>query len=194
VRIVARRCGVPERHCDDIAIEVFLKFQRHTGTITAPPVIRAWLRTTTVNLSLEHIGARASRYERPTASELLTLEGQAASPEDGYLRKESFQDLLAHVEALEPKRRAVFRAYAVEGMSIAEIVARQGIPQGTAYNRLRLAREDLQAALRRDHLVERRLWSRQGLFLLPVLLFLNPDLLWRLVELARALGAGTGFS
>jgi RNA polymerase sigma-70 factor, ECF subfamily len=191
VRNVARRCGVPERYRDDIAIEVFLRFQKHVEDITAPSVVRAWLRTTTVHIAHEHFGAPASRYETPTAAERIRLEGQTAGAEEGFLKLETFLSLLEHVEALEPGRRAVFLAYAVDGLPISQIARNLGIPQATAYNRLRLARRQLQAALRRERLTEqrRRLTGRsaRSLMLVPILLVSQPEAMRRLYEVLREL-------
>lgn len=187
VRNVARRCGVPERHRDDIAIEVFLRFQKHAAAITVPSVVRAWLRTTTFHVAHELFDAPASRHETLTATERIKLEGHASGAEEGFLKKETFLSLLEHVEALEPRRREVFMAYAVQGLSVAEIARSMGIPEPTAYNRLRLARDDLQMALRRERLIERRKRGVRGLAFMPFLLLLHPDVMRRLYDLAREL-------
>lgn len=50
---------------------------------------------------------------------------------------------------LEPRRRAVVMAYELEGVAMVDVAAAQGIPLNTAWNRLRLGREDLRAAARR---------------------------------------------
>jgi RNA polymerase sigma-70 factor (ECF subfamily) len=178
---------VPERHRDDVAIEVFLRFQKHVGVITAPSVIRAWLRTTTLYVSHEYFDTRASRYETLTPTERIRLEGLVASAEEGFMKKENLQILLHYVDRLEPRRRAVFRAYAVDGLPVAEIAAYLGIPKATAYNRLRLARRNLQAALERERRIEERRQGVRGLVFLPFLLLLQGDLQRRLHELAHDL-------
>lgn len=156
VRNVARRFGVSSHHRDDIAVEVFLRFRKHVETITELPVIRAWLWTATMRIAQEHFGAPATRHETPTAAELIRLEGQAPPAEDSYLRREYFESLLVHIEALEPKRRAVFKAYAIDGLPVSQIARDLGIPPATVYNRLRLARRKLRASLRRERLADQR--------------------------------------
>ncbi|MEZ4297007.1 MAG: sigma-70 family RNA polymerase sigma factor [Polyangiaceae bacterium] len=167
VREVARCIGVPERHRDDIVIEVFLRFERHTSTITGPQVIRAWLRTTAVYVSYEYFDARPTRYEVPASIERLRVEGEIPSPEESYLEKEAYQNLLEHVNALEPRRRAVFRAFAVEGRTVTQIAAELGIPEATAHNRLRLARRDLSESIARAQRVDERKLRGRGLVLFP---------------------------
>lgn len=183
VRNAARRYGVPERHRDDVAIEVFLRFQKHAAVITAPSVIRAWLRTTTFHVSHEFFDAPASKHETLTPTELIKLEGMVAGAEEGFMKHESMQALVDHVDRLEPRRRAVFRAYAIEGLSVAQIAKRLRIPQGTAYNRLRLARRDLQASLKRERIIEQRKRRSRGLVFLPLLFLLHGDAVRRFCEL-----------
>ncbi|MBK8252311.1 MAG: sigma-70 family RNA polymerase sigma factor [Polyangiaceae bacterium] len=164
MRDEARRVGVPERYRDDIAIEVFLRFEKHTSTITSPHVVRAWLRTTTVNVCHEYFDTRSTRYELPVATERLRNECLVQSAEERAVQNETYGELLEHVNALEPKRRAVFRAYVIDGLTMEEVAATLGIPVPTAYNRLRLARADLQAALHRTAVAKARRWNSRGAF------------------------------
>jgi DNA-directed RNA polymerase specialized sigma24 family protein len=53
------------------------------------------------------------------------------------------------LDKLEPQRRAVIVAYTLEGISMSEVAASFNIPVNTAWNRLRLAREDLREAWER---------------------------------------------
>jgi hypothetical protein len=58
-------------------------------------------------------------------------------------RKDLLHALLA---TLEPRRRAVIVAYELEGIAMQDVAARMSISVNTAWNLLRLAREDLRAA------------------------------------------------
>ena len=51
--------------------------------------------------------------------------------------------------ALDFDRRAAFVTMDIEGMSAPDAAVALGIPLGTAYSRLRLAREDFSAAVKR---------------------------------------------
>lgn len=150
VRRVARRCGVPEGERDDIAVEVFLRYQKHVLEVTAPAAVRAWLRRATRLVAHEHFSAAASAREELSPADRLDAAGQVACVEEGYLEKERLLALLAHVEALRPSMREIFLAFAVEGLSIAQIGERCGLPPSTVWNRLRRVQEQLRGALRRD--------------------------------------------
>lgn len=150
VRRVARRCGVPEGERDDIAVEVFLRYQKHVLAVAAPPAVRAWLRRATRLVAHEHFSASASVHEELSPAGLLDAAAQVACAEEGYLEKERCLALLAHLEDLPPAMREIFLAFAVEGLSIAQIGERCGLPPSTVWNRLRRVQEHLRGALRRD--------------------------------------------
>jgi RNA polymerase sigma-70 factor, ECF subfamily len=78
--------------------------------------------------------------------ELDTAPGVGPTSEERLVAEENRKILLRLVEQLEPLRRAVVVAYELEGVSMAEVAASFSIPVNTAWNRLRLGREDLRAA------------------------------------------------
>jgi RNA polymerase sigma-70 factor (ECF subfamily) len=53
------------------------------------------------------------------------------------------------LDKLDLDRRAVLVMHDLEGQTVPEIAAALGVPVATAYSRLRLAREDVAAALKR---------------------------------------------
>lgn len=73
----------------------------------------------------------------------------APSPEESMVEGERRELLFELLATLEPGRRAVIVAYELEGVEMKDIAAGMSIPLNTAWNRLRLAREDLRAAWRR---------------------------------------------
>lgn len=64
--------------------------------------------------------------------------------------------LMQALDELELERRAVFVMHELDGQAVPEIAAALEIPLGTAYSRLRLAREDMTAAVRRFRAQEER--------------------------------------
>jgi len=56
------------------------------------------------------------------------------------------------LDTLDFDRRAVFILHEIDGVAIPEIARALEIPSNTAYSRLRLARADFGAAVRRLHL------------------------------------------
>ena len=64
--------------------------------------------------------------------------------------------LVALSEATPPARWRAFYAYAVEELPVERIAASEHAPRATIYTRIRLAREDLRAALVRLRAARRR--------------------------------------
>lgn len=69
--------------------------------------------------------------------------------EDAMVAAERAALLSALLDRLEPHRRAAVVAYELDGLAMVEVAAAQRIPLNTAWNRLRLGREDLRAAARK---------------------------------------------
>lgn len=147
VRRAAHRCGVPPADCDDIAVEVFLRYQKHLLTITSPFKVRAWLRGAARLLAHEHFATPASLHEELLPSGRLDALEQATCLEERYFEEERLQALRALVDRLPPDQRKLFVAYTVDGLSIGQIGERLGLPTSTVFNRLRGLQEHLRAAL-----------------------------------------------
>lgn len=169
---VAQSCGVPEAQCEDVAIEVFLRLERHFASMSSsdPPVIRAWLRTTTVHLALEQSSLRAtpggrfgalsspregrsgtlgSRPAGPVDPDLMDPAAIVPTPEDQLIAAQTQGSLRSLVDTLEPHRRDVFIAHVIDEEPMTEVARRLGVPEATAYNRLRLARDELREIILR---------------------------------------------
>jgi RNA polymerase sigma-70 factor (ECF subfamily) len=81
--------------------------------------------------------------------ELDVVPEGALTAEDRLLDEERRALLGLLLDHLEPRRRAVVVAYELEGVPMAEVAAAEKIPVNTAWNRLRLGRQDLRAAVER---------------------------------------------
>lgn len=146
---IAERSGVAHGERQDVALEVFLRYHLYRWSISSPLAIRAWLRSTALHVAADMKNRKTSRFEIPVDPEGLDPQDPAPSPEEALSAQEGHRALLGLVNALEPGRREVFKQYADEHRSMSLLSAELGIPQGTAYTRLRLAREALRAALGR---------------------------------------------
>lgn len=146
---IAERCGVAHGERQDVALEVFLRYDQYRWAIASPMAIRSWLRTTAVHVSADIRNRKTARYEIPADPDGLEPENLVPSPEEQMSALEGHRELVKLIDALEPGRREVFRRYADQHHSMSLLSSELRIPQGTAYNRLRLAREELRAALAR---------------------------------------------
>lgn len=153
IRAALGRLGVRANDMDDTAQEVLIAAHRHlpdfdpSRSPRAENAIRTWLFVICRRWAANRI-RRAQRCAE-VVTEAEALEDHADdSPhaEDAHLAKERrllLADLLAEVSS---ERRAVLVAYRLEEIPLAEVAASMGIPQNTAWNRLRLGIADLRAA------------------------------------------------
>jgi RNA polymerase sigma-70 factor (ECF subfamily) len=131
------RLGVPTADLDDATHDVFLVLYRRWNEIDHQRAIRPWLFGVARRVAAD---LRAKRREQPTDVEPL-------SDSDPNIAK---RDLLWRAMAtLEEERRIVVVLHDLEGRTGAEIAALLDIPVNTVHSRLRLARADLVAAVRK---------------------------------------------
>jgi RNA polymerase sigma-70 factor (ECF subfamily) len=162
--------GVCARDLADVAQEVRRGIDR--GLPTYDPslaknpesAMRGWLFGICERQAASHRRSESRRKEILLANEDLDLaRSTAPSAEEKLLEAERKALLAGLLATLEPLRRAVIVAYELLGISMQEIAAGMSIPVNTAWNRLRLAREDLRAAYYRLEAQERGALFRKGM-------------------------------
>lgn len=110
---------------------------------------RAWLATVTRRIAVNyHHGRLGWRLDRPDTGELSPDE-LGPSSEQLCLAREQVELVGQLLASLRPERAELLRRYELEGEPLIAIAREQGVPPGTVYTRLRLAREDLKAAYER---------------------------------------------
>jgi DNA-directed RNA polymerase specialized sigma24 family protein len=153
---------VPRDDRQDTAQEVVLSALRYWPSLAIWPGLseavgrRRWLFGVTVH--------RASNYRRHLRRHMArftwpAIEGRIASEqptaEELLLRRAEADEAAAEVDleklraATSPERWTAFYAHDVEGLPMKAIAAAHGLPLGTVATLIRLAREDLRAAIRR---------------------------------------------
>jgi RNA polymerase sigma factor (sigma-70 family) len=156
IRRTLAQLGVSARDLSDVEQEVFRGINR--GLATFDPALasnpasamRGWLFGICERQAASHRRSEHRRSEILLANEDLDITRSAApNVEEKLLEAERKELLFELLATLEPQRRAVIVAYELEGISMQEVAAGMSIPVNTAWNRLRLAREDLRAAWRR---------------------------------------------
>jgi RNA polymerase sigma-70 factor (ECF subfamily) len=142
-----RRLGVPESALDDATQEVFVVAFRRQRDFEGRSSLKTWLFGIAWNRAREL--ARGAR-RRPQAALAESLEQSSeADAEQAAMRSQELRLVYRVLGELTPERRAVLVMTEMEEMSAAEIVEVLGIPLNTVYSRLRLARRDFEAALKR---------------------------------------------
>ena len=142
-----RRLGVRDRDLEDLVHEVFLKIHLRRGDYDETRPIRPWVFGFALRVAADY---------RRLARHRVEVLGSAAEPVDTgpggeeRLERRNAQALVeAGLDLLDLDRRAVLVLHDIDEVPVPAIAEALGIPVNTAYSRLRLAREDLRAALRR---------------------------------------------
>ncbi len=135
---VLRRLGVPSHEADDAAQRVFLVTARRLDEIE-PARECGYIMGIAVRTASET--RRALRRRREDATDGAEWPDLSDSPE-ALLDQKRARDLLdAIVGAMPLELRTVFVLRELEGLTLPEIAAIEGLPLGTATSRLRRARE-----------------------------------------------------
>lgn len=142
-----RRLGVPEAALDDATQEVFVVALRRQAQFEGRSSVRTWLFGIALNRAREL--ARSAR--RRAEDELPEYLPDIASPdqEQRAIDTQALGLVYRALDELTSDRRAVLVMADVEEMTAAEIAELLAIPLNTVYSRIRLARRDFEAALRR---------------------------------------------
>jgi len=142
-----RRLGVREADLEDLVHETFLRVHRNRATYDPARPLRPWLFAFAVRVAAEFRRLSRNRLEVPGLPE--APPDSSPNAEELLSRAEERGRVLAALEAVDWERRAVFVAVEIHEHSGPEVAEALGIPLNTVYSRLRLAREEFTAALRR---------------------------------------------
>ncbi len=147
VWISLRRLGVHARELEDVAQDVFVRVHRRLADYDPARPLRPWLFAFAVRCASDWRRLSRNRIE------VMGIDGALAAPgpsADDVLDRARDHDLVLRALAqLEPDRRAVFVLHELDECPMKQIVEALDIPLFTGYSRLRLARRDFTAAVRR---------------------------------------------
>lgn len=151
-----RRLGVAPALLDDALQDVFLVVHRKLADFERRSSLKTWLFGICLRVSSDYL--RRGR-KRPLASELVDVaDPEAPDPLEQAARREALAFLDAQLQALEPDKRAVFILGELEGMSCPEISEAVGANVNTVTSRLKAARAEFEAAVRRHQARDRHKW------------------------------------
>lgn len=145
-----RRLGVPEQDTRDAVQDVFLEVHAHLGSFRGQSSLKTWIFTICRTIARQR--RQSSRrlptlYEEGSVDDELDLRADVAR---GAEHKEQLARLSAILMPLPPEQRNVFILFEIEQWTGAEISEALGIPLGTTYTRLELARRGFRAGLLRE--------------------------------------------
>lgn len=141
------RLGASPSDLADLVHDVFLvAFAKRERYDPSRP-IRPWLFGIAFRVLSEHRSRPVQQAEVGDEA----LQSLTISP-DGDARiheREARELVIRALQRLSPPKRAVFVLHELDGCAVPEIARALKIPVNTAYSRLRLAREEFTAAVRR---------------------------------------------
>ncbi|WP_437955460.1 sigma-70 family RNA polymerase sigma factor [Sorangium sp. So ce119] len=145
------RMGVPARNLRDVAQDVFLVVHRRFEEYDPCLPIKAWVAGIASHLALRHQRLARNRRELLARSEAerIDVADPGCDAEELCARAETQRIVRALVQGIEGDRRAVFILYELEGVDMRSIAEALHLSENTAWDRLRRARKELAAAVRR---------------------------------------------
>ena len=142
-----RRLGVRDADLEDITHDVFLRVHRQLAAYDASRPIRPWLFAFAFRAASDH--RRLARHRVELLDDSVHADDPAPSADARVAAGEDRAMILAALDAIDLPRRAVFILHEVDELTVPEVAATLEIPVNTAYSRLRLARDEFAAAMRR---------------------------------------------
>lgn len=142
-----RRLGLRADRADDAAQQVFMVASQRLASIQRGSE-RSFLFGTAMRVASDI--RRSAAYRREIADDEAGLRVDSGVRADDLVDQRRARELLDRVlEDMELDTRTVFVLFEVEEMTMAEIAELLGVPQGTVASRLRRAREDFEARVKR---------------------------------------------
>lgn len=150
-----RRLGVLPSDLEDLTHDVFVQVQRHLGEYDASRPVRPWLFGFAFRIASQYRRKAHRRRERLAEAAAARVADPGPLPDQRLAAEQDRQLVLSALQAIDLDRRAVFVLYEIDGVPMAEIARLLGIPVNTAYSRLRVARTEFAAAVKRLRRSER---------------------------------------
>ncbi len=142
---VLRNAGSPSAEIDDDVQRTFIIAARKLEDVR-PGAEKSFILRVALNVAA-HARRTLARRREVAVEPTLELADAAASPEQIADRNQARRMLDRILEEMHTDLRTVFVLFEIEEMSMIEIAAALGIPQGTVASRLRRARAEFRARI-----------------------------------------------
>ena len=140
---VLRSLGVPPAQLEDAAQDVFVVVHRRLGDFEGRSAITTWLFAITRKVAAKH------RKRAPALAPAIDMMS-TADPFRDTARAEAAAHVTAILDRMDEDKRIVFALVELEHQSVAEVARMLAINPNTASSRLRLARAEFAAAVKRE--------------------------------------------
>jgi RNA polymerase sigma factor (sigma-70 family) len=151
VLVVLWRLGVASRDLHDVAHEVFLVVHRRLEDHDPRLSLKPWVAGISAHVALRHRALARNQRELLALddSEPIELADPGLDAERRVAQAETQRIVRELIQRIERERRAVFVLYDLEGSDMRDIAQALQIPVNTAWDRLRRARSEFTAAVKR---------------------------------------------
>jgi len=143
-----RRMGVLAPSLDDAVQDVFLVVQRRFADFEGRSSEKTWLFGIVLRVASAYRKKRVRSASEVPESDV-TLVGSSPDPYEAAREAEAAEVVQLLLDGLAEERRAVFVMIELEDLSPLEVSESLGVGINTVYSRLRLARRDFEAGLKR---------------------------------------------
>jgi RNA polymerase sigma-70 factor, ECF subfamily len=140
-----RRLGTSPSEVDDLAQEVFLALRRCWEDYDPDRPLRPFL----FGISFRIASAYERKRRREVAFGVVEVGDAGPGPDDALQSKQARALVLAALERIPLPRRAVLVMHDIDDIPVTQVASTLDIPLFTVYSRLRKARRELEAAIRR---------------------------------------------
>jgi RNA polymerase sigma-70 factor (ECF subfamily) len=151
-RVIQRLVGSGP-HVDDLVQETFIVAFRKRATFDGRAAARTWLYGIAANLSMRHRRGmrRFGLFQDRLAREVSATDEDVPDRQlERQLERRRHVAIVHEVLSRLPfKQREVFVLYELEGLDGAQISELLGVPLGTVWTRLRVARQSFEPAMRK---------------------------------------------
>lgn len=142
-----RRLGIAQRNLADVTHDVFVVVHQRAHTYDPSRPLRPWLFGVAYRVARDHLSLGRNRNE--SVGEAVEVADAAPSQDDRVAESEARALVLAALQSLDLERRVVFILHDLEEQPMREISDALDVPDKTLYARLKVAREQFVAAVRR---------------------------------------------
>lgn len=142
-----RRLGIARAELEDLTHDTFVAVFRQWRSYDASRPLRPWLFGFALRVASDH--RRRARHRFEVVGDEVEVADHAPGAVELLVQKERAALAQRVMHSLELGRRAVFILHELDGVTLPEIATALEIPLGTATSRLRLARQDFAAGVKR---------------------------------------------
>lgn len=140
-----RRLGTTPSELEDLAQELFLVLRRCWNEYDPSRPLRPYI----FGIAFRIASAHQRKRNREVAFGIVDVGDLGPGPEDVLQTKQARALVLAALERIPLPRRAVLVMHDLDEVPVRQVAAVLSIPLFTTYSRLRKARKELEAAVRR---------------------------------------------